>query len=1007
MARLPTPGSDNGTWGNVLNDYLLQTLKPDGTLKENAVTASNLAPNSVTNSALASNAVNASIIADGSITETLLDSALQAKVNASSGSVTSVAGKTGIVTLDKSDVGLGNIDNTSDATKNSAATTLTNKTIDSPRINTINDTNGNHILTLSPNINADTYVSIINTNWQQAIIAASSDTQTNTSLVLRPMGTGTTNIWSAQPTLFADGPNANHDLNLTTKGTGVVKANGIDVATVSDAQTLTNKTISGSTNTISNIAQTSITNLTTDLAAKAADSTVVHNSGNETIAGAKTFTSSAFVGDGTASTYLTVQGTAYNGVDTNVFSDTASPYSFFRRYKGTKASPAQVTSGSYIGSFGFRAANETGATNNQDGARFSAITEEDVTSSSQATSLIFYTAASGSISPSERMRIKGNGDVTILSPGTSSTSAVTVGATQSLTNKTLINPRVGEILDATNGKTAFATHAAANAVNFIYSYGNNSGESPQLAVSGGDTNVHLDIVPKGTGHLRVNTLTGSTSIISAEGPGTNQNLDLLSKGTGEVRANGARIITDSMLTDYSQLVCLTAPGATGTEDGSDTWAKVVTFSTGATQYAEAQLVLSVANRNSGQHDTAIVSVYFRTNSTGQDPIVDVKMIAKGGDGVGIRNDSFKVISGGWSTDMELWMKKGGTYGRFAVYETSKNLEGGALIYTSNAPWQSATPVGTVNNVSSNGVQSGLSLRVNGSLSVSDGIKDTNGNPSLDLGTIPNAVNRIYIDNQSTGNYPTIGATGPDTDIGIALAPKNNGPVNLFGNAPTIAAAGGANGGNLNLNLKSQGTGVVQANGNPVTTSKMRYPMYSDSSTYFEPWPQLMCYGGNWVLASGDLPLTFFTPAVNMTVSNIITMGWNDTTHTNATECKVAIYRVDDVFSGGNKMECIARSGHKADRWNGSVLDTAPIVDNGAASPSAISSVNLIAGQQYAIGYMSIGHTGTPKLSALGTFRKNTLLPLVGYFGDGGHSSMPVYVTSGWIEEWTYIWFALS
>lgn len=43
--------------------------------------------------------------------------------------VTSVATKTGAVTLVKGDVGLGNVDNTSDATKNSATVTLTNKTI--------------------------------------------------------------------------------------------------------------------------------------------------------------------------------------------------------------------------------------------------------------------------------------------------------------------------------------------------------------------------------------------------------------------------------------------------------------------------------------------------------------------------------------------------------------------------------------------------------------------------------------------------------------------------------------------------------------------------------------------------------------------------------------------------------------------------------------------------------------------------------------------------------------
>ena len=37
MSRLPTPGSDSGTWGNVLNDYLSQSLSTDGTLKDGIV----------------------------------------------------------------------------------------------------------------------------------------------------------------------------------------------------------------------------------------------------------------------------------------------------------------------------------------------------------------------------------------------------------------------------------------------------------------------------------------------------------------------------------------------------------------------------------------------------------------------------------------------------------------------------------------------------------------------------------------------------------------------------------------------------------------------------------------------------------------------------------------------------------------------------------------------------------------------------------------------------------
>jgi hypothetical protein len=40
VSRLPTPGGDDGTWGNILNDYLSQSLNPDGTLRPSAVSAS-------------------------------------------------------------------------------------------------------------------------------------------------------------------------------------------------------------------------------------------------------------------------------------------------------------------------------------------------------------------------------------------------------------------------------------------------------------------------------------------------------------------------------------------------------------------------------------------------------------------------------------------------------------------------------------------------------------------------------------------------------------------------------------------------------------------------------------------------------------------------------------------------------------------------------------------------------------------------------------------------------
>lgn len=94
MARLPQPGGDNGNWGDILNDYLSQSHKSDGTIKDNtigaaqlqnnSVTSAAIAPDSVTNAALADDSVNASIIADGTITEVLLGGAVQTKLNATS-----------------------------------------------------------------------------------------------------------------------------------------------------------------------------------------------------------------------------------------------------------------------------------------------------------------------------------------------------------------------------------------------------------------------------------------------------------------------------------------------------------------------------------------------------------------------------------------------------------------------------------------------------------------------------------------------------------------------------------------------------------------------------------------------------------------------------------------------------------------------------------------------------------------------------------------------------------
>jgi hypothetical protein len=52
MARLPVPGSDEGEWGQLLNDFLLQSHDSGGAIKADAIDSASLQDNSVTNAKL-------------------------------------------------------------------------------------------------------------------------------------------------------------------------------------------------------------------------------------------------------------------------------------------------------------------------------------------------------------------------------------------------------------------------------------------------------------------------------------------------------------------------------------------------------------------------------------------------------------------------------------------------------------------------------------------------------------------------------------------------------------------------------------------------------------------------------------------------------------------------------------------------------------------------------------------------------------------------------------------
>lgn len=66
MARLPVPGSDNGTWGDVLNDFLAVAHTSTGAIKANAVDSSAIQDNSVSGAKLQDNSIGDSKLNAGS-----------------------------------------------------------------------------------------------------------------------------------------------------------------------------------------------------------------------------------------------------------------------------------------------------------------------------------------------------------------------------------------------------------------------------------------------------------------------------------------------------------------------------------------------------------------------------------------------------------------------------------------------------------------------------------------------------------------------------------------------------------------------------------------------------------------------------------------------------------------------------------------------------------------------------------------------------------------------------
>ena len=97
-------------------------------------------------------------------------------------------------------------------------------------------------------------------------ITSIDDTNGNEVFVITATGSAVNEVTIANaatgnnPTFTASGGDANVGTNFVPKGSGTIQVSGAAIVTVSATQTLTNKTISGASSTLSNIGNSSLTN---------------------------------------------------------------------------------------------------------------------------------------------------------------------------------------------------------------------------------------------------------------------------------------------------------------------------------------------------------------------------------------------------------------------------------------------------------------------------------------------------------------------------------------------------------------------------------------------------------------------------------------------------------------------------------------------------------------------------------------------------------------------------
>lgn len=443
-----------------------------------------------------------------------------------------------------------------------ATQTLTNKTLTTPTITTptVKDATGANFLTFSPATTPVNHLMVGNREAGNAPYISAVGNDTNIDLSLVPKGTGRVRIQNGLQSGGAGGT-----LSLPTTADTLVGRATID--------TLTNKTISGASNTVTNLPASA----TPDAARMV----------NTLIGVSNQWAKVASFSPGSNAYYqcsLTLGVSCYG-------SNSNSIVSLHMGNQGSGTAPVATLSilakgsGTAIADDGFKIVCDA----------YGSPIELWVKTQTNGGQVVFYELSRfinfGSLSYTVNPTFQATEPVGLVTNATSSgvsaggVPVVTTTGTATLTNKTLTNPQIN-FIRSTNDANAMLISAPAGAVNYVGAYGNTAGSPVYLAAAGADANIPLYLSAKGTSAVNIGNTGGSSTVqvigaastansfqifgaaagtapaIAAVGSDTNVSLSLTSKGTGTVNANGVPVVTTTGTQTLTNKT-LTSPAITG------------------------------------------------------------------------------------------------------------------------------------------------------------------------------------------------------------------------------------------------------------------------------------------------------------------------------------------------------------------------------------------------------------------------------------------------------------